>query len=114
VELYQKASVLPGSTNGSTTSAWSAPSVESALVTGPVVFRPEDQTETRAPFAAAGPEILVARIADVAEPALERREIWYALFFISADSFLSCVSWGGFHKSWAYGVKRTQIWEKMQ
>ena len=76
MEHYQKASVLPASTSGSTISAWSAQFVESAPVMGPVVFRPEDLTEILEHFADAGPGIPVARIVDVAELAQEKKEIW--------------------------------------
>ena len=79
MELYQKASAPPASTNGNTISAWSAQFVESAPVTGPVVFRPEGRTEILEHFADAGPGIPVARIADVVELALEKKEIWYDL-----------------------------------
>ncbi len=49
-EPYRKAFVPPESTSGSTTSAWSAPSVASVPATAPVAFRPADLVKTLSLF----------------------------------------------------------------
>ena len=69
----QKGYVLPGNTNGSTTSAWSAQSAESAQVTAPVASRPEGPTETRELFADVDQEIPVVPTAVVVALAPEKK-----------------------------------------